>query len=153
MVIGDGPTRGRLESTAPSNVEFTGRLSDEEVTACFQTCRALIHPQEEDFGIAAVEAQAAGRPVIAYGHGGALDTVRPLLTAHPTGELQWADDPNATGLYFSQQTPEALGAALDAFAKHSALLDADRIRAHAERFSCERFLAELASEMADALGG
>ena len=151
VVVGDGPTRGRLESTAPSNVEFTGRLSDEEVTGYFQTCRALIHPQEEDFGIAAVEAQAAGRPVIAYGHGGALDTVRPLLTAHPTGEPQWADDPNATGIYFSEQTPEALGAALDAFAKHSPLLDADRIRAHAERFSCERFLAELAAELADAL--
>ncbi len=152
VVVGDGPTRRSLEASAPPNVEFTGRLSDEELRTCFQTCRALIHPQEEDFGISAVEAQAAGRPVIAYGRGGARDTVRPLLTAHPGGELQWADDSGATGLYFSEQTPEALGAALDAFAKHSPLLDAHRIRANAERFSSERFVAELAAEIADASG-
>jgi glycosyltransferase involved in cell wall biosynthesis len=152
VVVGDGPTRQSLESTAPPNVEFTGRLSDEEISTCFQTCRALIHPQEEDFGIAAVEAQAAGRPVIAYGSGGARDTVRPLLTAHASGELQWADDSDATGLYFSEQTPEALGAALDAFSKHSALLDARRIRVNAERFSSQRFLAEIAAEIADASG-
>jgi len=152
VVVGDGPTRQSLESTAPPNVEFTGRLSDEEISICFQTCRALIHPQEEDFGIAAVEAQAAGRPVIAYGSGGARDTVRPLLTAHASGELQWADDSDATGLYFSEQTPEALGAALDAFSKYSPLLDARRIRVNAERFSSQRFLAELAAEIADASG-
>jgi len=152
VVVGDGPTRKRLQSAAPPNVRFTGRLSDDEVTEYLQTCRALIYPQEEDFGIAAVEAQAAGRPVIAYGRGGVLDTVRPLLTARPDGNLLWADDPKATGLYFSEQTPEALGAALDAFAAHSELLNAEHIRNHAEAFSAERFLDELRAEIAPTQG-
>jgi glycosyltransferase involved in cell wall biosynthesis len=152
LVVGDGPTRRRLEARAPANVEFTGRLSDRDLLAHLQRCRALIHPQEEDFGIAAVEAQAAGRPVIALGSGGALDTVRPLIIAHRDGRLDWREEAQPTGIHFREQSAEALGVAIDAFAANAHHFEARRIRAHAERFSSQRFLDELAAEM-DALSG
>ena len=73
VVAGDGPSRARLQENAPPNVEFRGRVSDSELADLFARCRALVHPQHEDFGICAVEAQAAGRPVIAYAEGGARE--------------------------------------------------------------------------------
>ena len=83
IVVGDGPMRKDLERRAPPNVSFLGRVSDAELAELYARCRALIYPQEEDFGIVAVEAQAAGAPVIAFGRGGATDTVVPIhhLTA------------------------------------------------------------------------
>lgn len=77
VVIGDGPERENLEKLAAGseNIKFTGRLSDEEVKKYMAECKALIFPGEEDFGIVPVEAQSCGRPVIAYGKGGVLDSV------------------------------------------------------------------------------
>ena len=75
VIIGDGPDRAVLEGMAKPNVCFLGRLSDEEVNRYFASCRAFLFPGEEDFGITPLEANAAGRPVIAYRKGGALDTV------------------------------------------------------------------------------
>ncbi|MEE3326613.1 MAG: glycosyltransferase [Myxococcota bacterium] len=148
VIVGDGPTRRNLMKGAPSNVEFTGRLPDEELVGYFQRCRALIYPQEEDFGIAAVEAQAAGRPVIALGHGGALDTVRPLLTVDSSGDGARSDETEPTGLYFSEQSPEALARALDGFLDHEEEFATATIRRHAEGFSQERFVRELKAEIA-----
>jgi glycosyltransferase involved in cell wall biosynthesis len=150
VVAGDGPTRQRLEARAPANVEFTGRIPDDELRVHLQRCRALIHPQDEDFGIAAVEVQAAGRPVIALGRGGALDTVRPLALIHANGQIDWREEARPTGLHFSEQSPESLAAALDAFAAHAHRFDSEVIRAHAEGFSEERFLDEITGEI-DAL--
>ena len=82
IVAGDGPRRRAVEATAPENVRFLGRVSDARLAELYASCRALIHPQEEDFGIVAVEAMAAGRPVIALDAGGARETSRhPLLSA------------------------------------------------------------------------
>lgn len=75
VVVGDGPDSRRLRQLAPPNVRFAGRVSDAEVARLLQTCRALVLTSTEEFGIAAVEAQAAGRPVIARRAGGALETV------------------------------------------------------------------------------
>jgi len=152
IVVGDGPLRQHLEAGAPANVEFTGRISDEELVTYLQRCRALIYPQNEDFGIAAVEAQAAGRPVIAYGQGGALDTVRPLLVAESDGSFRWPEQPDPTGIHFQAQNPRALGRAIDAFEEHAHRFDSHRIRARAVHFGHERFLDELSAEIRDLTG-
>lgn len=148
VVVGDGPTRRRLQKNAPTNVVFTGRVSDEEVMGLLQRCRALIYPQEEDFGIVAVEAQAAGRPVIAFGAGGVLDTVRPLLMVDGEGKREVYSETSPTGLYFSEQSARALGFALDALAEHAESFESACIRAHAEAFGSDRFMAELSAEVA-----
>ncbi len=137
VVAGDGPLRARLEARAASNVEFVGRLCDDDLADRYARCRALVHPQEEDFGIAAVEAQAAGRPVIAFGRGGACDTVRPL-----TGTEE-----NPTGVWFDRQEPDALAAAVGHFEKHEARFDRRGIRRWAEGFSRDRFRQELSQQI------
>lgn len=80
VVVGAGPQRRGLRSLAGPTVRFTGRVGDEEVAALLSSCRALVVPSVEEFGIAAVEAQAAGRPVIAAGSGGAIETVADGVT-------------------------------------------------------------------------
>lgn len=91
-VIGTGEEYKKLKKIANKNIEFLGFVKDEERNRLLSRCKAFIHPQEEDFGIAAVEAMAAGRPVIAYKKGGALETVRA----------------GATGEFFEDQTPWSL---------------------------------------------
>lgn len=137
IVVGDGPSRRRHQSQAPANVEFRGRVNDQELARLYASCRALIHPQEEDFGIAAVEAQAAGRPVIAYGRGGAVDTVRPLRTAEEA----------PTGVFFDRQEPDRLAEAVRELEKHEGRFEPAPIRSWAEGFSAERFQRELAREI------
>lgn len=114
-VIGEGPDRGRLQSLAGPTVSFLGRLSDAELRDQMAHCRALIFPGEEDYGLAPLEAQASGRPVIAYGAGGALETVR-------EGE---------TGAFFREPTVSALADALRSFRD---TYDPNVLRAHAMTF-------------------
>jgi len=99
VIAGDGRDRPRLETQAGRNVTFLGRVPDEDLPDLFARCRAYVLPGVEDFGIAPLQAQAAGRPVIACRAGGALDSV-------VEGE---------TGVFFDQPTPEALAAAVRAF--------------------------------------
>jgi glycosyltransferase involved in cell wall biosynthesis len=120
-VVGAGRDRSRLEGMAGPTVRFTGRVSDGQVYRYLADCRAFIFPGEEDFGIAPVEAMAAGRPVIAYAGGGALDTV--------------VD--GVTGQLFSPQTVDALGEALTGFDPHA--YDREAIRAHAAAFDTRSF--------------
>jgi glycosyltransferase involved in cell wall biosynthesis len=144
VVAGDGPGRARLARRAPPNVEWVGRVSDAELARLFARCRALVHPQEEDLGLAALEAQAAGRPVLAFGSGGAAETVLPAGPA-PDAEA-------ATGVLFERQTPECLADAVRRFEALETRFDPARIRAHAERFSPQRFRAELLDEVQRAIG-
>lgn len=95
-VVGEGRARAELEALAGPTVEFLGWRSDEEVTALMQGCRALVWPGLEDFGITPVEAQAAGRPVVAFAGGGSLETITD----------------GQTGILFQEQTVESLSAAL-----------------------------------------
>ncbi|MEN6520004.1 MAG: glycosyltransferase [Armatimonadota bacterium] len=120
-IIGVGRDEERLKGMAGPTVEFTGRLSDAEVVDCLQRSRALIFPGLEDFGIVPVEAMACGKPVIAYGRGGALDTVID----------------GVTGKFFRDQTPEALTDAISSFG--AADYDPYTIRQHAETFDVSVF--------------
>lgn len=126
-VFGDGVDLERLKNIALGfdNISFLGRVSEEDKAALYEQCIAFINPQEEDFGITPLEANSCGRPVIAYGSGGALETVRPGIT----GEL------------FMRQTVESLVDVLNGF--DQAKYDKQTIRAHAETFSVERFKAEI----------
>jgi glycosyltransferase involved in cell wall biosynthesis len=124
-IVGDGRNRAALQARAGPNVEFLGRLRDDEVDTLMTRCRAFLFPGLEDFGIAPVEAQAAGRPVVAYAGGGALDTVL-------DGE---------TGVLFAEQSVEALTDAVQRCADLA--WDPLAARANAERFSAARFRHEL----------
>lgn len=126
-IIGDGRDRARLESMADSNVQFLGYVNDDERRRHFARCQALVFPGEEDFGLVPVETQASGRPVIAYAAGGALDTVL-------AGE---------TGIFFSEQTVDALCAAV-AQLKNSEL-SSERITAHAAKFDTRVFKEHIAA--------
>ena len=125
IVVGAGRDQKQLEALAGPTVEFRGRLSWDDVTQLMAHCQALIFPGFEDFGISPVEAQAAGRPVIAFAKGGALDTVIE----------------GKTGLFFREQTVEALMAAIEQF--ETMTFNPAAARANAERFSNERFRGEL----------
>ena len=146
VVAGDGPARAELERNAPPNVRFVGRVPDAELARLYRDARALVYPQHEDFGLVAVEAQAAGRPVIGFGRGGLLDTVVPL--SDPDG----ASPVDATGVYFEEQTPEALCEAIERFEKFEARFDPRALRRWAERFSPARFDRAFDAELAIALG-
>ena len=124
-IVGEGRDFERLRIMAGPNITFLGRLSDENARKEYARCRAFVFPGEEDFGITPLEAQAAGRPVIAYAAGGALDTVVE----------------GSTGIFFGEQTPEALQDAVVRFQRAS--FDQHVIRRHAQQFSAERFAREL----------
>jgi glycosyltransferase involved in cell wall biosynthesis len=125
LVFGEGRDRAELERIAGPTVSFLGRVSCDQLAQLYAHARAFIFPGLEDFGIAPVEAQAAGRPVIAFRGGGALDTVIP----------------GKTGEFFAAPTVESLAAALTAF--DPANYDPAACRANAERFGAERFEHEL----------
>ena len=144
-IVGDGPSRQRLASTAPDHIRFLGRVPDAELADLYARCRALIYPQEEDFGIAAVEAQAAGRPVIAFDGGGACDTVVSLdTTAAPTPS-------GPTGIRFAPQTAEALATAVLRFEEHETNFSSAIIRSWSERFGAARFRREFEAQVEAAL--
>lgn len=123
VVIGEGTERRRLEGLAGPNVKFLGALGDEAVRDFYSRCRAFVFTANEDYGLTPLEAQASGRPVIAYGAGGALETVQGGIT----------------GVFYPEQSPEALMDTVTAFCKLS--LDPSTIRAHAERFDIVHFRA------------
>jgi glycosyltransferase involved in cell wall biosynthesis len=124
-IVGDGPDRTRLERFANGSAEFLGRLSDADVRDSYQRSAVVLLPGEEDFGIVPLEAQACGRPVVALGRGGAVETVVP-------GE---------TGVLVDEADPGALA---DGIARAcTARFDVDVIRRHALRFSRERFGDEM----------
>ncbi len=133
-IIGAGRDLARLQALAGPTVTFLGALPDAAVQAHLARCRALLFPGAEDFGIAAVEAQACGKPVIAYGAGGALTTVIP----------------GHTGSLFPDQTVASLIAALQTF--RDADFDPHAIRRHAETFATPRFQARVRRVVAEALG-
>jgi len=124
-VGGKGRDLDRLKAMAGPTVEFLGYVPDEALPDLMAGCRAFIFPGLEDFGITPVQAQAAGRPVIAYGGGGALDTVIP----------------GVTGEYFAEMTVDSLAAAISAF--DPARYDPARIRAHADRFDTRHFNTQM----------
>jgi glycosyltransferase involved in cell wall biosynthesis len=130
LVVGDGPHFKECRRIARKNVEFLGYQEDTIVAGLVAGARALLFAAEEDFGIVPVEAQACGTPVIAYGRGGALETVVPA-----EGE-NWSD---ATGLFFLDQSVESIEKAVRRFLKIEGSFKPEVIRRNAEYFSRERF--------------
>ena len=125
VMIGDGPLRAALEATAPPHVRILGHAPEAVVREALAGASALVFPGEEDFGMTSLESQACGRPVIAYGAGGALESIVE----------------EKTGLFFRQQTPEALMKAVKRFDKLT--FDPSLIRRHAQEFDVEVFKAEI----------
>ncbi|MBE3559371.1 MAG: glycosyltransferase [Ktedonobacteraceae bacterium] len=121
VIIGGGRDLEQLQRLAGPTIRFLGRLSDAEVVHYYRHCRALLFPGNEDFGITPLEAQACGRPVIAYGAGGALASV--------------VD--GVTGIFFREQTAESLAGALSTFDERQ--FDPAAIRSHALEFDTPRF--------------
>lgn len=135
VVAGDGEMMQQLKAKAGPSVRFVGRQDDAAVRELMARSRALLFPGEEDFGIIPVEAMSAGVPVIAYGRGGATETV-------VDGE---------TGLLFSEQTPESLAEALQRFEQCEGDFDPRHLHAHAEKFSTENFLTGFRHEVEAAM--
>ena len=132
IVIGTGQEEKRLKKMAHSNIEFLGWIKSEDLGQYYKGCRALIFPGEEDFGIVPLEAQCYGKPVIAYGRGGVLETVKGdwLSGTKKAGK-------KSTGIFFEKQTTEQLIAAVKQFEKTE--FDNQFIRNHALKFDKEIF--------------
>jgi glycosyltransferase involved in cell wall biosynthesis len=133
VVIGDGPDARRLERLAGPTVRFTGRVADAEVARLLASARALVVTATEEFGIAAVEAQAAGRPVIALAEGGVTESVLD----------------GRTGVFYEDATPEALAAAVSAFDPLS--IDSAECVANAQRFGVDAFARDIRANVEQAL--
>jgi len=133
VVVGDGPELRRLRRLGGPTVTFAGRLPDADVASLMSSARALVVTAAEEFGIAAVESLASGRPVIALGSGGVLESVR-------EGE---------TGTYYEVSDPAALAAAVARF--DPATIDPEACVRAARRFDTERFQSALRGIVAEAI--
>ena len=131
-IFGDGPLSAEYRKIARPNIEFMGKVDDAAKAALYRDAIAFIHPQEEDFGITALESMASGRPVIAYRKGGALETVVE----------------GVTGEFFDDQEWEELATAVIRF--DASKYDARAIRAHAEAFDVKAFKRRIAAYVAEA---
>src|SRR5262245_42718836 len=135
LVIGDGPERHKLERHASPNIRFVGSQPQRLGVRAMQQCKAFVFAGEEDFGIVMAEAQACGKPVVAFGRGGATEIV----------------DDGVTGILFQDQSVDSLLQALEEFERTS--FDPTAIRLSALRFARQRFLAEFGTFVRDAMRG
>lgn len=133
VVVGKGVKADEIKARANSNVTFMSGLSAEELADVYAGCRAFIFPQHEDYGITPLEANAAGRPVIAYGTGGVLATQLPVQQ----------DVSKATALFFAEQTTESLIDAVKRFEVIEDEFDSAFIRTHAEKFDESLFIKRI----------
>lgn len=131
IVIGDGPDYKKIKTTAPPNVTLMGHQPHQVLVTHLQSAKAFVFAAEEDFGIAPIEAQACGTPVIAYGKGGACETILGLPT-----------DTQRTGVFFSHQTVDAICQAVRDFESLENAITPENCRSNALRFSQERFRSE-----------
>jgi glycosyltransferase involved in cell wall biosynthesis len=132
-IVGRGPEEARLKALAGPGVEFLGWLSDEQIRDCYRRTAGVLLPGVEDFGMVPVEAQACGAPVVAFGTGGACETVRD----------------GVTGVLVQDGSPQAFAEGL--LRVTSLELDPSAIRANAERFSRERFMTDFQAATSDAI--
>jgi glycosyltransferase involved in cell wall biosynthesis len=139
VVAGDGPELPRLQRLAGPDTTFLGRVPDEEIASLYSRCRALLFPGVEDFGITAVEALAAGAPVVALADGGVMESVGGALV-DAEGEVRGvvgAGEEGRTGVFFAEPTPASMAAAIRQLERTT--FDEDVLRRGAERFAPPRF--------------
>jgi len=140
VIIGDGPDALRLRSISGKTIEFLGWQKDNILKDYYSKCRAFILPGEEDFGLAPVEAMASGKPVIALGKGGALESVKPV---------DGSKEP--TGLFFYEKKPESLVDAIKRFEKVDGVFDPQKIREHSINFDKSVFMKRFKEFMGEKL--
>ncbi|MBW4025909.1 MAG: glycosyltransferase family 4 protein [Acidobacteria bacterium] len=140
LIAGTGREEGYLKSLAGKTVEFLGRVPDDQLPNLYANCRALLFPAEEDFGIVPLEAQSYGRPVIAYGKGGSLETIK----GHPRESFR-------SGLFFHEQSVDALCDAMLAFEDVEHLFHPPAIQEHARSFDTSVFIRRMRDFVGSAL--
>jgi glycosyltransferase involved in cell wall biosynthesis len=133
-IVGSGPEIARLRAMAGPTIKFLGALNNNDLWQTYAHARALLFAAEEDFGIVPLESQACGRPVIAYGKGGALETVRGHANSAPG---------QATGVFFPEQTPESVMAGIRYFESVELDFTPEIIRKHAQEFDTALFVERL----------
>ena len=138
VVIGEGPDAKKIKKLASSNIELLGHCSFDEVFKYLSLAKAFIFAAEEDFGIAPIEAQSCGTPVIAFGKGGALETIRGL------------EEKNPTGIFFYEQNIDSLSSAINSFEENKDIIKPIMCHENAKNFSIERFNGEFKSFVKDA---
>ena len=131
IVIGSGPDSDRIKAKAGPNVQFVGRVSDEDLVHYMQSARAFLFAAPEDFGMIMAEAQSCGTPVIAYGIGGALEIIRDLSASRPTG------------VFFSTHSTPAILEAVELFEANSFSITPENCRQNALRFDASIFQANI----------
>jgi glycosyltransferase involved in cell wall biosynthesis len=135
LIAGSGRDRARLETLAGPTIQFLGYVPDADLPDLYAHCRAFVFPGEEDFGIAPIQAMAAGRPVIAYAAGGVLDTVIP----------------GQTGVLFAEQTVDGIIQAVEEF--DTSRVDTAVIRRHAEQFDTSVFKTKMQAFVDEKVAG
>jgi glycosyltransferase involved in cell wall biosynthesis len=133
-VVGAGEQYSRLKKLAGPTIHFCGALSDEELHKQYAHCRALLFPAEEDFGIVPVEALSFGRPVIAFGRGGARETINGFEAGAPNPAVE-----TSSGIFFPEQSPQSLADAILVFESVEHRFSPLLIRQQSERFAPEQF--------------
>ena len=139
VVIGDGPEAGRIRAHAAPNVRFLGEQPFAALRDHLRRARAFVFAAEEDFGIAPLEAQACGAPVVAFGRGGAVETIRGL------------EDHEPTGVFFPEQSEASVIAAVELFEREQKRITAGACRNNAMRFAPDRFRRELRNHVEEQL--
>jgi glycosyltransferase involved in cell wall biosynthesis len=134
VVAGSGPEYRSLRKLAGANVEFPGRVTDDELRELYARCRAFLLPGEEDFGITPVEALASGKPVVALGRGGALETV-----------------PSFGGVFYDEPSEEALAAAIRSFETMEHRVSPAELQSYVQRFCEAEFAGRMSSALASAM--
>lgn len=128
IIAGTGRAEKRLKAMAGPTIEFLGRVPDKDLPRLYTNCKAFLFAADEDFGIAPLEAQSFGRPVIALGKGGSLETVLP-----------YPSSPQPTGIFFYEQSAESLAKAMSQFEMIEDLFQPLEIQSHASRFDRKVF--------------
>jgi glycosyltransferase involved in cell wall biosynthesis len=142
IISGAGHEEKALKQIAGNTIEFAGRVPDRELGELYANCRALLFAADEDFGIVPVEAQSHGRPVIAYGRGGSLETVR-------VGDPGRGPD---TGVFFSEQTPESVIDGILRFEAREGSFCPEAIQKHAQIFAHDEFVEHFREFVEVAMG-
>jgi len=132
-IVGIGSDATKLRAMSKSNIEFAGWQSDEQILELYRACRMLVFSGEEDFGTVPLEAQACGKPVVAYRKGGVMESVKE----------------GVSGIFFEEQSDESLTAAISKCADTK--WDPSAIRANAGQFSIQRFINDLATSISKCL--